>query len=312
MRRFWFPRVVVAVLAILGATFLTPTAPAQAQSAIIVDNASSNFTASSNWGRSAWSSQRYGENYHFATPYTGGSDAAWFRATIPSTGSYRVEVWYPADSGYNNATPFVIVTTGGNVTVHVNQRTNGGRWVSLGNYQLAAGTRNVVGVSRWTNGTGYVIADAIRLTPVSGGGDQWALPVPRNAVPRSEYTRPHHTYPAIDIRVPVGTPTYAVRAGTVTRINDSSCGLGISLAGTDGATYNYCHLSAWSVASGTTVSPGQRIGTSGNTGNTTGPHLHLQIRAGGVLRCPQNLLLAIYDGTTPPPASSLPTSGCYY
>ena len=102
MRRFRFPRVVVAVLAILGATFLTPTAPAQAQSAIIVDNASSNFTASSNWGLRQ-SSQRYGENYHFATR----TPAAVTRLVPrhhPSTGSYRVEVWYPADSGYNNAT----------------------------------------------------------------------------------------------------------------------------------------------------------------------------------------------------------------
>src|SRR5690606_31297796 len=205
-----------------------------------------------------------------------------------------------------------IVTTGGNVTVHVNQRTNGGRWVSLGNYNFAAGDRNVVGVSRWTNGTGYVVADAIRLTPVAGGGDQWALPLPRNALSRWYYSRPHHTYPAIDLPVPTGTPAYAVRSGTVTRINSTSCGLGISLAGSDGANYTYCHFSAWSVPSGATVSAGQRIGSTGNTGNSTGPHLHLQIQAGGVLRCPQNMLLAIYDGNTPAAASSLPTSGCYY
>ena len=82
---------------------------------------------------------------------------------IPSSGTYLVEVWYPADPGYTDRTPYIIVTTSGNKTVHVNQRTNGGRWVSLGTYSLAAGDYNVIGVSRWTSGTGYVIADAIRI-----------------------------------------------------------------------------------------------------------------------------------------------------
>ena len=36
------------------------------------------------------------------------------------------------------------------------------------------------------------------------------------------------------------------------------------------------------------------------------------IRTGSTRRCPQNFLLAIYDGGTPPAASSLPTTGCFY
>lgn len=301
-----------AALPALAATLVlvAPATPAAAQTSIVVDNSdSARFTASGNWGTSSWSGQRHGANYRFATPNTTASDAAWYRFAIPSTGNYTVDAWYPSNSGYNNATPYVIVTTGGNQSVTVNQRSGGGGWVRLGTFSLAAGDYNAVAVSRWTNGTGYVIADAIRITPTTGGTG-WALPVPRTAVPRSEYSRTHHTYPAIDIRVPTGTPAYAVRSGTVTRINDSGCGLGISLAGADGARYNYCHFSAWSVPSGTSVTAGQRIGSTGNTGNSTGPHLHFQIRSGGVLRCPQNMLLAIYDGNTPPPASSLPTSGC--
>jgi murein DD-endopeptidase MepM/ murein hydrolase activator NlpD len=98
----------------------------------------------------------------------------------------------------------------------------------------------------------------------------------------------------------------------VVRIDDSSCGLGINLTGTDGAVYTYCHFSAWSVASGATVTAGQRIGSTGNTGNSTGPHLHFGIRTGSTRRCPQNWLLAVYDGVTPPAATSLPTSGCSY
>ncbi|GAA2708845.1 hypothetical protein ACFY2R_04490 [Micromonospora olivasterospora] len=48
----------------------------------------------------------------------------------------------------------------------MNQRVNGGRWVSLGVFTLAAGDGDKVGVSRWTSGTGYVVADAIRITRV--------------------------------------------------------------------------------------------------------------------------------------------------
>ncbi|MGW0432222.1 golvesin C-terminal-like domain-containing protein [Micromonospora sp. NPDC003197] len=132
----------------------------------IVDNATAGrFTASDSWGTSSYSSQRYGADYRFADPVLA-SDAAWFKVNIPQAGNYRVEVRYPADAGYNSATPHVIVTASGNQTVNVDQRSNGGAWRSLGTFSLAAGDRNLVGVSRWTNATGYVVADAVRVTRV--------------------------------------------------------------------------------------------------------------------------------------------------
>lgn len=300
MRRFAL--VLVAAAMIAGGL----AAPASAATTIV-----DTVTASANWGTSSWSAQKYGANYRFATPYTGGSDAAWFSASIAATGPHLVEVWYPADAGYNPATPFVVAASGGNQSVVVNQRANGGRWVALGTFTLAAGTRPVVGVSRWTNQPGYVVADAVRISS-STGGVSFALPLPRSALPRSEYDDPHHDYPAIDLPVGTGTPAYAVRAGTVVVIDDSSCGRGINLTGTDGAVYTYCHFSAWSVGNGASVVPGQQIGLTGNTGNSTGPHLHFGIRTGSTRRCPQNFLLAVYDGATPPAASSLPTTGCFY
>ena len=72
-------------------------------------------------------------------------------------------VWYPANAGYNASTPYVVVTSGGNVTRTVNQQANGGMWVSIGVHHLNAGDYNAVGVSRWTSGAGYVIADAVRI-----------------------------------------------------------------------------------------------------------------------------------------------------
>ncbi len=129
----------------------------------IVDNATSGrFTASANWGLSSYSAQRYGADYRYANPQAV-SDAAWFRFDIPATGNYEVYAWYPANGGYNSSTPFVIVTTSGNQTRYVNQKVNGGTWVSLGIFQLGGGDANVVGVSRWTSSAGYVIADAVKV-----------------------------------------------------------------------------------------------------------------------------------------------------
>ncbi len=143
-----------------------------------------------------------------------------------------------------------------------------------------------------------------------GGGGGFSLPIPRGALSRGYYEAPHHDYPAIDLPVGTGTPLYAVRSGVANQINNSRCGLGYSLAGDDGASYLYCHLSGHGVGSGTRVGAGTQLGWSGSTGNSTGPHLHLEIYAGGANRCPQPFLLAIYDGRTPPAASALPTGGC--
>ncbi|MEV6970546.1 N-acetylmuramoyl-L-alanine amidase [Hamadaea sp. NPDC051192] len=132
----------------------------------VVDNTTSGrFTASANWGTSTYSAQRYGADYRFANPEAI-SDAAWYKFNIPATATYKVETYYPALSGYNNSTPFVMVTASGNQSVNISQQANGGTWVNLGTYTFNAGDYNAVAVSRWTSGTGYVIADAVRLTRV--------------------------------------------------------------------------------------------------------------------------------------------------
>jgi hypothetical protein len=133
---------------------------------VTVDNADAGqFAASADWGTSSYSPQRSGPDYRFAPPVAA-SDVAWYQVTIPATASYEVSVWYPADPGYNSSTPYLVVTPDGNRDVRVNQQVNGGQWVSLGVFTLAAGTGNRVGVSRWTTGAGYVIADAVRITRV--------------------------------------------------------------------------------------------------------------------------------------------------
>ncbi|HEX6159268.1 MAG TPA: N-acetylmuramoyl-L-alanine amidase, partial [Thermoanaerobaculia bacterium] len=135
---------------------------APAYSRIVDNTTAGRFTASANWAVSSYSAQRYGADYRYVNP-AAVSDAAWYKFDLPSTGNYEVYVWYPANSGYSSSTPVVIATTGGNVTRYVDQRVNGGTWVSLGVHHLAGGDANVVAISRWTSATGYVIADAVRI-----------------------------------------------------------------------------------------------------------------------------------------------------
>ncbi|MBB5869049.1 hypothetical protein F4553_002428 [Allocatelliglobosispora scoriae] len=130
-----------------------------------IDNGSAGFTASANWAVSTYSTQRYGADYHYANPQAI-SDPAYYAANIPAEGNYKIETWYPANTGYNATTPYIIYTKTGSQNVVVNQQSGGGAWKSLGTFTLTAGSHNIVAVSRWTSGAGYVIADAIRITRV--------------------------------------------------------------------------------------------------------------------------------------------------
>jgi len=130
--------------------------------AIVDDATEGRFHASANWGNSSWSTQRYGTGYRFASPEAL-SDPAWFAVDVPAAGHYEAFVHYAADPGYNSQTPFLVQATDGVRTVKIDQRQGGGQWVSLGIFPLAAGDHDVVGVSRWTTTTGYVIADAVKL-----------------------------------------------------------------------------------------------------------------------------------------------------
>jgi murein DD-endopeptidase MepM/ murein hydrolase activator NlpD len=142
----------------------------------------------------------------------------------------------------------------------------------------------------------------------------YTLPVDRDLVTPALLVRPHHTYPAWDLALPEGTPVYAVHAGTVVSVTTraSRCGLGVVVAGDDGYTYIYCHASVVLVEWGQRVTAGQQVMASGNTGNSTGPHLHLGIRdAAGADRCPQDVLVAWYDGVAASPGIAR-ASGCTY
>lgn len=164
-----------------------------------------------------------------------------------------------------------------------------------------------------------VLATASRYSEAAGAGGSvtlggYTLPVDLALLSPDLARRPHHDYPAWDLAVPEGTLVYAVTDGTVLAVTaDSGCGNGAIVVGTDATRYTYCHGSWVVVEAGEPVIAGQALLLSGNTGRSTGPHVHLQIHGpGGAPVCPQPLLAALLDGRTPPSVSQLPTSGCSY
>ena len=87
----------------------------------------------------------------------------------------------------------------------------------------------------------------------------------------------------VDWSVPVGTSVYASSGGTVTRAGwSSSYGYCVYIQHPDGKETRYAHCSKLYVSVGDTVVQGQLIALSGNTGDSTGPHLHFEIRVNGV------------------------------
>ena len=92
-------------------------------------------------------------------------------------------------------------------------------------------------------------------------------------------TSAHH---GVDIAAPEGTPIPAAKAGTVIRTGDrGGYGNAIEIVHPDGTSTLYAHTSGISVAEGDHVDAGDIVGFVGQTGRTTGPHLHLEVRKGG-------------------------------
>lgn len=86
----------------------------------------------------------------------------------------------------------------------------------------------------------------------------------------------------VDWAVPTGTPVVASCGGTVIKAGwGSGYGYCVYIQHPDGKVTRYGHLSKVLVSAGQSVSQGQRIALSGNTGVSTGPHLHFEILIGG-------------------------------
>lgn len=115
------------------------------------------------------------------------------------------------------------------------------------------------------------------IKPISGGR------ISSNFGRRRAPTRGASTYhKGIDWATPVGTAVVASCSGTVVRAGwGSGYGYVVYINHPDGRQTRYGHLSKVLVKVGQTVSQGDKIALSGNTGRSTGPHLHFEILIGG-------------------------------
>jgi Peptidase family M23 len=153
---------------------------------------------------------------------------------------------------------------------------------------------------------------------VDDSGRAWSIPVSPSAFDPSQLDDPHHDYPAWDLMIAVGTPVYALTAGTVTRVTRfaqnwwgagcttarpggcQSCGMGITVHTDIGLRYTYCHNTDVFVDEGQQVTAGQQVAVSGDTGYSGAPHVHIEFHLNGVQYCPQPMMQALYSGRIGP------------
>ncbi|MCX5193899.1 M23 family metallopeptidase [Streptomyces sp. NBC_00249] len=89
------------------------------------------------------------------------------------------------------------------------------------------------------------------------------------------------SHTGVDFHAASGTTVHAVGAGTVVEAGwGGAYGNNVVIRHNDGTYTQYGHMDSLSVSAGETVTPGQQIGLSGSTGNSSGPHLHFEARTG--------------------------------
>jgi murein DD-endopeptidase MepM/ murein hydrolase activator NlpD len=150
--------------------------------------------------------------------------------------------------------------------------------------------------------TPFAIGDAGQLWLTSGYGAE----------------RPSGPHAGVDIAVPVGTSLFSYVPGKVVYaeyVDRSDYGLFVDIESEDGYIHRFAHLSYVGVQIGDQIAAGQEFGKTGNTGNTTGPHLHWEVRTTAqgywdgstdpwayVAGLQQGVTRQVRNGGQPPPA----------
>jgi uncharacterized protein YgiM (DUF1202 family) len=115
-------------------------------------------------------------------------------------------------------------------------------------------------------------------------------------------------YGGIDWGLPEGMLIVATMDGTVSvaKVNTGGYGIHVKIEHAGGLLSVYGHLSELMVSVGNTVKCGDVVGLSGNTGNSTGPHLHFEMRQDGIPFDPFPYLVSECEDSTPTPMPEFP------
>jgi murein DD-endopeptidase MepM/ murein hydrolase activator NlpD len=182
-----------------------------------------------------------------------------------------------------------------NTSLTPGQRSADGKWIQV--------TFN--GLTGWVDSQ-YLVSgiSSERSDPSPGpgsaaGSSRFIWPVSGRSI--TTHFGPSH--PAIDIDQyrAEGSPVVATAAGKVTFAGGNQCcsyGLYITVQHRDGSSSLYAHLSAVGVSEGQEVAQGQTLGASGNTGRSTGAHLHFELDMNGA---PVDPLLHLPSAAAPAP-----------
>jgi len=139
--------------------------------------------------------------------------------------------------------------------------------------------------------------DKLNLYRIAAERAPFAMPVKSGFRYTSSFgPRWGRIHKGIDLAGPKGTPIYATADGVVTHAGwQSGYGLLVKIEHEFGVETRYAHQAKLRVKKGQRVSRGQRIGDMGNTGLSTGTHLHYEVRSGGKAINPMTYIKAARD-----------------
>ncbi|ADB32630.1 Peptidase M23 [Kribbella flavida DSM 17836] len=124
--------------------------------------------------------------------------------------------------------------------------------------------------------TSYDVGSGAWTWPLADGRYEIGTPYGQSGALWSSGVHTGQDFPAA-----TGTPVRAVTAGTIRVEHPAWAGNLVRIDHGNGLETLYAHLSSITVADGSRVAAGQQIGAVGNEGNSTGPHLHFEVRLGG-------------------------------
>lgn len=163
----------------------------------------------------------------------------------------------------------------------------------VGSMPLQAGTLDQMMTFQISNDTLYIDASELKLPFIQIPGFPVSpLQVPGELLAPFSQERGSYNHAGIDIRAAEGTPVYAIAEGVVTKAAPDSKGVEnggghmIFVDFGNGIEGRYMHLSAYGVQAGDKVQAGQVIGFTGNTGDSSTPHLHFEYYINGVAMDP--------------------------